>query len=119
MNKKLLETRLNSVNHYVQEIKNLEQARRVTESTLNDLVNSFIEFVPYEKGDILLLGNTVFRVAKVKEMGRDDKGVYVILHVNYPLREGYSNDISVVYIRLSNIENIKIIYSEPKQQQLQ
>jgi hypothetical protein len=115
MNKKLLETRLNSVAHYIQEIENLEHAKRVTEATLNDLVNSFIEFVPYKKGDVLLRRDTVFKVAGIKEMGRDSNGIYVKLNIHHPSNYGgYLNNVDTTYIPLSKLDSIKILFSEPE-----
>ena len=117
MNKKLLETRLNSVSHYVQEIKNLEQAQRVTEATLKDLINSFIEFVPYKKGDVLLRRDTVFKIDGIKEMSRDSNGIYVKLNIHHPSNYGgYLNNVDTTFIHLSELDSIKILFSEPEQQ---
>ena len=116
MNKKLFDTRMNSVNHYEQEIKNLKEAIRITESTLKDLVDSFLEFNPFKKGDILLIKDIVVKVSEVLNTYNSSEGIELCVKVYYPNSYGgYNNKTDSIYIKFNDIEKIKIIYSSTEE----
>lgn len=121
MNKNLFNTRMNSVKHYLKEIEDLEAAERVTKQTLKDLVESFIEFVPFKSGDIILNGNQVFAVHKVCRTELGYGQIRVIIEVLYPkVGGGYGNSKygcpGTEQFYLKELDAIKIIYSKPDDQ---
>jgi hypothetical protein len=59
MNTHLLRTRLVSIAHYTEEIKKLEAARKTTEETRKEIVESLREFFPFMPGQILINGQQV------------------------------------------------------------
>ena len=113
MNEKLFKTKMNSVLHYQEEIKKLSDAIKVTESTLKDLTDSFIEFIPYKEGDILINKNKVMKVVGVKGINRYSDGLYVQVYVKYPdTYGGYTNKENTESINLNELDKVKILYSE-------
>lgn len=68
MNTKLLETKLKSIDHYVDVIRDLEDARKITIATLEQLLNDLKEFCPFQEGDILCFDNQrIHKFVKVNE----------------------------------------------------
>ena len=108
---------MNSVNHYRDEIKNLEKAKEVTESTLKDLVDSFIEFVPFKAGDVLIIKDKVMKVDKVNGINNYSSGLTISLNVHYPNSYGgYNNNCNGERITFKELDEIKIVYSKPDEQ---
>lgn len=89
MNKKLFEQRLRSLEHYLKELEYLEEAKRVTESTFNELRQSMKEFLPLTAGDICLThDDRVVRYNGFHSFNVGNNNPYYNLKVNMPTSEG-------------------------------
>lgn len=119
MNKKLFDTRLNSVKHYLKEIEDLKNAHNTTKETLGELVSSFVEFISFKPGDIISLRTQVFAVDSVIGTFLTDGVLKVRIKVLYPKRNGgyekgdYGSEENIEF---KYLDEIKIIYSKPDEQ---
>ncbi len=68
-NKHLLDTKLKSLVHYNSEIKRFEEAIEVTKSTKSDILQSLVEFFPFENGDLLQNGENIYLVKLNNDIG--------------------------------------------------
>lgn len=117
MNKKMFDVRMNSVLHYQKQIKDLKEAIRVTETTLFDLGKSFSEFIPFKAGDVILIGDRVRKIVEVSGTDRYGDGIRIELQVNYPdIDGGYKNSSEKMTIRFTELDNVKILFSEPEKE---
>lgn len=118
MNKHLLETRLKSIAHYNSEIVRQKGALSVTESTLNDVVKSCLEFFPFEHGDILLKDKRLYRVTIADEytlnvIERNNSLSFKVFLFEPDQRDGRQDwrkkSCYADEIKLANIEQYKVI----------
>jgi hypothetical protein len=117
MNKKLFDTRMNSVLHYQEQIKDLKEAIRVTETTLFDLSKSFAEFIPFKIGDVVLIRDRVMKITEVSGTDRYGDEIRIELQVNYPDNcGGYRNRDERITISFTELDNVKILFSEPEKE---
>lgn len=67
-NKKMLQTRLNSIAYYGKEIGDLEEAIKVVKSVRSELVKSMDEFFPFYTDDIIMGNETIFKFNKLLDI---------------------------------------------------
>lgn len=112
MNKKILETRLHSIDHYLSEAKLHEQAKEVCLKTREEIINSLREFFPFTKHQIICTRQTVFRVDRLKETYTNSSGIYFRLLGSYPNgNRGYSGDTDQLDIEIKDLDKWKIIFT--------
>ena len=120
MNKKLFDTRMNSVNHYLKEIEDLKRAERITEQTLDELARSFKEFVPFKSGDLILIEDQIYKVYDVSKTDLQGSGIEILLKILYPSKKGgYEGDTygpGTLRVKFCDLDRIKIIYSKTDEQ---
>lgn len=120
MNKHLLKTRLNSIHHYTDEIKRLEEAKKQTEATRADLLKSLNEFFPWKAGMIIMKGEQVRRFKQLTQIMlhyNDNRKIKLTMFLEYPKDSGFEGDRDsnhhCVDMTWDELDDWKIIY-EPE-----
>ena len=104
MNKHILDTRLKSIAHYAKEIELQTEAIKVTEGTLEELINSLREVIEFEDGDIIMRERKVRLYHNVKEVQRTTDGdIRFYLNVQYPQGDSWGTNYSSEVVYLSEL----------------
>ena len=116
MNKHLLETKIKSIAHYNSEIIKLDEAMKVTRSTINDIVSSLSEYITWEHGDILQrqTDGYLFRFIRVIAPIERDGVISFDLELQQPDYRDYRQQWRITTtggtrILLTDIEKYKVI----------
>lgn len=84
MNKSLFNARMKSIEHYKNQIKDLEETIRQNEDVLKDLILSLKEFFPFEVGDILIKDSDIVLISSIDESCES----YIKISVKLPNGKG-------------------------------
>ena len=101
MNKQLLQTKLKSIKHYEQLLKELNEAKEVTANTLDELKNELVKFVDLYKDDIFMIENRVYKFDHANQPSYlyANKGLVTCSAFQAaPTTHGYSNNSTIVEI---------------------
>lgn len=114
MNKKTLEQRLRSIDHYTKEVKDLEETLSVTKSTLEDIVSSLKEFCPLPEGSVIIKGDKIRKVINCDHVDRSHstKSLYYNMKVQQPSGSGWGNSAETLVVHFSEVDSWKI-YTDP------
>lgn len=114
MNTKLLETKLKSIDHYVDVIRDLEDARKITRATLEQLLKDLKEFCPFQKGDILCYCNQqILRFDEIRDAGLDELGPYFEICVYRCNQYGSFSDKATTNYYFSKCDDWTILKHAP------
>lgn len=91
MNKKMLDTRIRSIEHYDKEAAQFKEAYETTKSTRDDIIKSLVEFSPLEVNNLVLYGHSmIFKVTEIVGVDRNNEDYRLEIKVKYPIVEnGY------------------------------
>lgn len=114
MNKKILETRLRSIDHYLKEEGLHTAAAKKCGETRHEIVSSLNEFFPFKSGDIIYNGDTFFKIKNLEKVDYDYSG-FICFYVNgfYPYGGGSKGfdetQMKCEWIRIGNIDSYKLL----------
>lgn len=115
-NKHLLKTRLNSLAHYDRELERLDAARKETEKTKSEVLQSLKEFCPFSEGQILFnrKNTRVVMFSSVRQVWRSMNGKpYFSCLVFLPKGKFWENHTEEIEITVDAVDDWKIIF-EPE-----
>lgn len=110
MNKHTLQQRLRSIEHYTQEIQDMEAAVVVTRQTRKDLIDSLVEACPFSNGQIILREDRIRKIDFCKEVCLSGTGYMVwVMYASRPANSGGWQSSDEMRIRFDEVEQWKIV----------
>ena len=109
MNAKLLQTRLNSITHYKNEIMKLEEAIRITRQTRQELVNSLSEFCDLTEGDLIIRNGIFYKFLRIQDV-HDSLNINLVVETQISeYGKGYSWREKIISIPIIEMPNCKVL----------